>query len=296
MKQNINGTEYTLVSDYRDRAPLRRSFNSLAQRIFGLDFEPWYQRGFWGGGYIPYSLCADNEVVANVSLSIQRFHVFGVEKQFAQLGTVMTHPEFRGLGLSGYLLKHVLALWKDCDLIFLYANDGVQSFYPKFGFTAAAEYQCGKILPAASRALEIRKLDMRETGSIQAVSAIVKNSKPLYPLHLIDHSNLTMFYAAYALKDCVYRISDPDAMIMAEHMEDSLVIYDVFSPNDVDLDEIAAALARPETRRVLYGFTPEKRTGCEIHKLQEENSTLFVLGDARFLQKNHAMFPLLSHT
>ena len=41
------------VKDYRDNPGLRASFNALAGEIFGLDFEDWYQNGYWGDSYNP---------------------------------------------------------------------------------------------------------------------------------------------------------------------------------------------------------------------------------------------------
>ena len=36
-----------IVKGYRADDALRRSFDALAQRTFGLTFEDWYQNGFW---------------------------------------------------------------------------------------------------------------------------------------------------------------------------------------------------------------------------------------------------------
>lgn len=45
-----------IIKDYRDHMGLRHSFNELAGRTFGLDFENWYQNGFWGDAYNPISI------------------------------------------------------------------------------------------------------------------------------------------------------------------------------------------------------------------------------------------------
>jgi GNAT superfamily N-acetyltransferase len=62
-------------------------------------------------------------------------NVFGEKKRYIQLGTVMTHPDYQGQGLSRVLLKKAIADYRDkCDLIFSFANNSVLNFYPKFGF------------------------------------------------------------------------------------------------------------------------------------------------------------------
>ena len=58
-----------IEKNYRDNAALRESFNKLAEKVFGLSFENWYQNGFWKDNYIPYSAVIDGEVVANVSVN-----------------------------------------------------------------------------------------------------------------------------------------------------------------------------------------------------------------------------------
>lgn len=38
---------YEMKKNYRDNAALRESFNQLANSIFCLNFEDWYQNGLW---------------------------------------------------------------------------------------------------------------------------------------------------------------------------------------------------------------------------------------------------------
>lgn len=51
-----------IIKNYRDNAVLRYSFNTLAEETFGLDFEAWYQNGFWGDDYNPYSIVKDDKL------------------------------------------------------------------------------------------------------------------------------------------------------------------------------------------------------------------------------------------
>lgn len=48
-----------MVKNYKENEALRLSFNGLAGKTFGLDFEDWYQNGFWKENYIPYSIVED---------------------------------------------------------------------------------------------------------------------------------------------------------------------------------------------------------------------------------------------
>lgn len=64
---------YKFVKDYRDNPVLRSSFNRLAEKTFCLDFEPWYQHGFWTEKYNPYSIVYNGEVVSSISVSQMEF-------------------------------------------------------------------------------------------------------------------------------------------------------------------------------------------------------------------------------
>ncbi len=48
-----------IIKNYRHDAALRRSFNALAEQAFGLNFENWYNLGYWGDDYCPYSVVED---------------------------------------------------------------------------------------------------------------------------------------------------------------------------------------------------------------------------------------------
>lgn len=102
--------------DYKDDEVLRKSFNALAIETFakGLDFEPWYQEGYWNNRYICYSFVDDNQVVSNVSANRMVICEDGVLKEAIQIGTVMTHPDYRKRGLASKLIHRVL---EDLDLL-----------------------------------------------------------------------------------------------------------------------------------------------------------------------------------
>lgn len=83
--------------------------------------------------------------MANVSVNIIDIEIQEQVKRYIQIGTVMTDCNYRNKGLSRKLMDKILQDWKDkCDAIYLYANDSVLDFYPKFGFIKAMEYQYSK--------------------------------------------------------------------------------------------------------------------------------------------------------
>ena len=101
----IDGKEYVFIKDFKDNAVVRESYNSLTGKTYGFDFEQWYQTGYWGNGYIPYSLMDGESVVANVSASIIDCLVLGENRRYIQIGTVMTDPTYQNQGLVRYLME-----------------------------------------------------------------------------------------------------------------------------------------------------------------------------------------------
>lgn len=130
------------IKDYRDNAALRHSFNKLAEKTFGLNFEDWYQNGFWGDDYNPYSLVRDGKIVANVSVNRTDFRFDGQVRHFLQLGTVMTEEKYRRRGYLRAIMEQIESDYSGkADGMYLFANDSVLDFYPRFGFHESTEYQ-----------------------------------------------------------------------------------------------------------------------------------------------------------
>ena len=90
--------EQTLYKQVRELPEIRESFFRLAQKVFGLSFREWYEAGFWSERYIPYTLAHNGRAAANVSVNRMQFSWQGRVRQYIQLGTVMTDPEYRGRG------------------------------------------------------------------------------------------------------------------------------------------------------------------------------------------------------
>ncbi|MDE7250589.1 MAG: GNAT family N-acetyltransferase, partial [Lachnospiraceae bacterium] len=138
-----------IVKNVRNSETLRKSFNKLAKETFDLDFEDWYQNGFWRDKYIPYSMVIDGEVAANVSVNRTDMLWNGRRKHLIQLGTVMTKETYRNRGLIRRLMEEIAKDFAtEADGIYLFANDSVLDFYPKFGFRKAVEWQYSKKISA----------------------------------------------------------------------------------------------------------------------------------------------------
>lgn len=84
-----------LTCNYMQDATLRHALNDLTRKTFCFDFENWVTGGYFEGDYIPYSYVEDGKVLSNVSVNRMQFMQNGEERNYIQLGTVMTDENYR---------------------------------------------------------------------------------------------------------------------------------------------------------------------------------------------------------
>lgn len=304
--------QYELVKQIKDHEIYRNSFMELAKAVFGLSFHAWYENGFWTDRYIPYTLADGGRVAANASVNIIDTVWKGEKKRYIQIGTVMTHPDYRGQGLMRRIMESILEDWKErCDGIYLYANDSVVDFYPKFGFEKAQEYcysieaasvplmaegsMGARALCAGEKAPEPdarnaggnemenrfgwRRLDMDREEARALLRELYRHSNPYSALPMADNYGLLMFYCADFMKECVYYNPNPGVICVAAQEEGTVFLMDVFGKTERSLKEFAATLPFERCDTVVLGFTPKEPEGFLCEPLEEDDTTLFVFAE-----------------
>lgn len=267
----------SIVTGYRDDAPLRHSFNDLAGRTFGIDFEPWYQAGFWGKRYDPYSVLDSGRIVANVTVNHMEMMVQGQKRSWIQLGTVMTDPAYRGQGLIRVLMDRIEEEYAGVDGMFLFANDSVLDFYPKFGFRKASEIVYEKKLSPV-RGWGMERIFVRGPEEITRLCRAMEESVFSGGCDMLDNPGLMLFYVLNGLSDCVYYNRAQDAWAIAGWQGQDLELMAVFSRNRVSLEDVIGGFYGAE--KVTLGFVPEDRSGWQKKILHEQDSTFFIKGKA----------------
>lgn len=247
-----------------------------------------------GEQYIPHVLLDRDRIVANVSVNIIDTLWKNQSKRYIQLGTVMTDCEYRQRGLSRWLIERILETYKEeCDAIYLFANDSVLDFYPKFGFVKRNQYQCQ--IPIIPKVGQLRLLDMSSKEDKALLIEKYRKSNPFSALPMEENVGLLMFYCSQFLKDNVYYIEKYDAIVIMEQEDENMICYDIFCDANNDLENLLSTIARAQTKNILLGFTPKKSDSYENFILKGED-TLFVLEEAEdIFAGNKIMFPLLSH-
>ncbi|WKK99868.1 GNAT family N-acetyltransferase [Paenibacillus amylolyticus] len=157
-------------------------FFELAVNTFEINFEDWYQQGYWGERYIPYSYVDGDQVIANVSVNILELIIHGEKKKAIQIGTVMTHPDYRGKGLSTRLMNKVLEEYDNkYDYMYLFANESVLDFYPKFGFKPVEEhlFSINYTAKKSPEPANIRKINVTNAVDLRLIQKLASERLPV---------------------------------------------------------------------------------------------------------------------
>lgn len=283
-----------LSRNIKDSEIMRNSFMKLAVDIFDLSFEAWYEKGYWRDKYFPYTLFDGDQAVANVSASMIHTIVNGEPKLYIQIGTVMTDKNYRKCGLSHRLLQTLIQEWKDkCDGIYLYANDTVLDFYPKFGFEEAVEYGYSKPIKAKSTAFI--KLNMDQEEDVKILENYYNKGNPFSDRPMLYNFGLLMFYCGTFMKDCVYYSEALECVVIASYEENVMTCYDIYCDEQKDREIILQSVAQRETTTVNFGFMPKDVAGCTVEVLENEDQLFVYRNKENMFSENPMMLPLLSH-
>lgn len=283
-----------IMHGYRDDKVLRDSFNQLAEQTFGLNFEDWYQNGFWRDNYDPHSIVIDGTVVSNVSVNRTDLKVGGKRYRILQLGTVMTAPEHRGRGYGRAIMDYIGRKYADVDGVYLFANDTVVEYYPKFGFRPGQEWMYRKTVcqTGENRAEQVI---MDGPAAWERLAEAMEHSTFREGCPMVGNPGLIFFYVSQFLQEAVYYIPHLDAWVIAEPDERTLTLHNIFADASVSIDDVTAAFGS-EVQEVVLGFAPENAEGWTASELREEDTHFFVKG-AVFgeFEARRLRIPSLSH-
>jgi len=225
--------------------------NNLLKDIF-FDFMFWYDLNLWDENYESYSIVDKDEIVSNIC--VYKTHIIFNGKRYSALsvGAVATKKEYRGRGLAGTLMKHIIEKYDNVPM-YLSANDNVVNFYPKFGFRRVYEKlpvcEC-----AVNNHIRPNKLSYDDPRVWNYVYNRVNFSKKLDCLNSVS-INIFHIYWGY-LRDCIYEIPEIDTMVIARQNGEVLKLIGVFSLKDICFSELTRYLPFTGVKRIEFGFMP----------------------------------------
>lgn len=296
---------YTFSKMVKDNDTLRQSFNALTSKTFYFDFEDWYAKKHWGDLYVPHVLIDDDTVISNVSVNFMTFDINGTKKNYIQLGTVMTDQNYAGQGLNRQIMEYILETYgKQADGIYLFANDSVTGYYPKYGFKPSKEYEYYMPWDASLNInpYQIHKVNMNDTVQqnhfYKAITAHIEHPELINPndgFYMKENLGLYQFWTDEAYADAIYYLPEIDVYAAAECNESTLQIHQIFGTESMDICRFAKSFNNA-VKEIVLGYTPADASHFYVREYKEEDCTLFILGeDLTRIEKDKLKFPVLSH-
>ena len=290
---------------YKEDSTLLDSFNELTRNTFGFDFTGWHAAGHFSDMYVPHVVLDKEKVVSNVSVNRMQFDMGGVIKNYIQIGTVMTDDEYRGRGLNRKIMESIMQEYAGkVDGIYLFGNDSVLEYYPKFGFVPCEEYEYYFAYDNNTDVIpyDMEKVDMADEAQAKRVYAVMENysATPDVPnendaMYMSENLGLYHFWMDSEYRDNIYYLPECGVYVVAAVDNEKLNLYQIIGKEKADVKRIAKSFGEGFSE-VALGYTPVHKDGLSVRIHKEEDCTLFILGEElRCMNEKHMMFPILSH-
>jgi len=206
----------------------------------------------------------------------------------------MTHPDCRNRGYIRAIMAEVEQDLADADGVYLFANDSVLDFYPKFGFQADREYLYSKTV-AQSGKCTVEQVSMAVPENRERLAAAMAASTFQTGCTMVGNPELIFFYVAQFMQENVYFWEEKNVWIIAEPEDGALVLHNVFAPENLSPGAVIAAFGA-DIREVTLGFAPADKTDWNCRELQEADTTFFTRGEAfREFKEKKLRIPSLAH-
>jgi hypothetical protein len=177
-----------------------------------------------------------------------------------QIGTVGTIPEYRNRGLSRYLMEHVIDKYDPfCNIFFLFANESVLDFYPKFGFKPYNEviFNSSSDIPYSD--YSARKLNINNNTDIDIIN---KNlSERLVLTHLFgatDYDFITHWHLLNVFSDNLLYVENEEVIFICAEEKDQLHIWDVIFSKPFNLHTVVSKIIKDEKLKSILYYFPTK--------------------------------------
>lgn len=261
---------------------LRNAYFEYTEAVFpGTDFRTWYDQGFWVDDYTPHCILDNGTIAANVSAARMRLIVDDREIRAVQLGAVGTLPAYRGRGLARLLMQHVLVEYAaSSDLIFLFANDDVLDFYPRFGFERCTETRFISTTNLPEPSYAARRLDLRREDDLELARDVVNRRLVLTRrFGAGGYGWVTFWHFLNLYPKNLHYIQEVDAIFVVSEENGQAHIHEVIHTQAIDLPSmLPRVLLGPRIQAVSYHFPPDVLAYTFDETRACDDAPLFVRG------------------
>lgn len=268
------------VIEYFDDKKLFLSFNELAAENFSLDFSIWKNSGCCDGTYIPHSFVHEGRIIANVSVTKTEMMINGKEVNGIQIGTVMTHPLYRGQGLSRKLVESVMKEYSYAEFIYLFANDSVLEFYPKFGFVSSDEFiYCNENISSFGILSGNRRLFGGNAEDISLLKdKLSKRNFQSKCFGVKGSVSIPLWHFLNTYTDAFHYIAPLECVAVYSILNDELQLYDVISESSLKAVDVIPYIVEGGIKKIIYNFMPDDFDSYAVRGSKFVYDKMFYLG------------------
>lgn len=172
----------------------------------------------------------------------------------------MTHSEYRRNGLSTSLMNKVLEEYENkYDYMYLFANETVLNFYPKFGFKPVEEHLFSMDFTSIHfEHAGIRKLNASQADDLSFIYKFASERLSVSQrFGTIYSQGILMFYCLNVFSDHIYYLENENAIVIYKKEKNQMDIFDIISIMEVNIQDILTKIAGSDTQKIIFHFTPD---------------------------------------
>jgi len=242
-------------------------FDALINEVFGFSFDIWFERKLWDEQYISYSIIDNGKMLANLCVYDNDMIIGGERFRAIQLGAVCTCESARKKGLSRQIMERVMSDYNDVPA-FLFANESVLNYYPRFGFQQVQVYKpvlkaeladnigTSKIF-SAKRSVGMKKNLKLDVDDPIVINTLKNKSCFSNILDCINTESIQMFHLLKDYSDDIYYLPESDVIVVAYQEYNRLFIADVIASKPVSFKSIVSELPFNNIETIEFGFCPD---------------------------------------
>lgn len=180
------------------------------------------------------------------------------------------------------------------DFMYLFANDTVFDFYPKFGFKAVEEHLFSMdFTPSQLEHTDIRKLDVSQADDLRLIYTLASGRLPVSQRFGTDCTQgILMYYCLNVFSDDIYYLENENVIAIYKNENNHMDLFDMISLKEVNIQDVLTKIAGKDIEKITFHFTPDYN-GINIKSTISEGG-LFVRTNGENFYPAHVKHPITS--